>query len=284
MFILMCPCIGDYTLRAEGITKPSDIELFLRCIKRCEEFDIDIVFLPCPETIYLGSGRKPTNFLESLNTDEFSSLLKKLKEDIEEFTKGEKKPLCIVGVDSSPSCGVNMTYYSDEKKKGRGAFLNLFPDIPAFDVADFAAYKIYLAAPLFSGAERDFNKKLTCLLREHMFCVHLPQETGDNLSSREKDHNRMIFDANLSALKKADIVVSVIDGPDADSGTSWEMGYAYANNKKIISLRTDFRRVGGSEIVNLMLEESSVVVKSEEELISALKSAVCLKYVSRETE
>ena len=124
----MCPCIGDYTLRAEGITKPSDIELFSRCIRRCEEFGIDIVFLPCPETIYLGSGRKPTNFLESLNTEEFSALLKKLKSDTEEFTQKEEKALCIVGVDSSPSCGVNMTYYSDEKKTGRGAFLKLFSE------------------------------------------------------------------------------------------------------------------------------------------------------------
>jgi nucleoside 2-deoxyribosyltransferase len=163
-----------------------------------------------------------------------------------------------------------MTYYSDVKEKGRGAFLSLFPDIPAFDVSEFAGYKIYFAAPLFSCAERDFNKKLAVLLRDQMFLVHLPQELGDNQSSREKAQNKEIFGQNLAALKEADIVVSVIDGADAGSGTSWEMGYAYAKNKKIISPRTDFRSVGENERVNLMLEESSVVVSSEKELIALL--------------
>ncbi|MBN2733852.1 MAG: nucleoside 2-deoxyribosyltransferase [Methanomicrobiaceae archaeon] len=270
MFILMCPCIGEPSLRAEGITKTSDIELFSRCIGRCEEFGIEIVYLPCPETIYLGRGRNPGSFLDNLNTKEFSALLERLKGDVLKIIEEKGKPLCIVGVDSSPSCGVNMTYYSDMKEKGRGAFLSLFPDIPAFDVSEFARYKVYFAAPLFSCAERDFNERLAILLREHMFLVHLPQELGDNQGSREKSQNKKIFEQNLAALDEADIVVSIIDGSDADSGTSWEMGYAYAKNKKIISLRTDFRSVGENELVNLMLEESSVVINSETELINLL--------------
>jgi len=70
----------------------------------------------------------------------------------------------------------------------------------------------------------------------------------------------------------ADIVVAVIDGADADSGTAWEMGYAYAHNKPVIAVRTDFRRVGMHEQVNLMLEESSKVVSSTIELLESVKS------------
>jgi len=42
----------------------------------------------------------------------------------------------------------------------------------------------------------------------------------------------------------------------------WEMGYAYAKNKPVIAVRTDFRRAGMHEQVNLMLEESSKIVSS----------------------
>jgi len=84
-----------------------------------------------------------------------------------------------VGVDSSPVCGVNMTYRSSEKEPGRGAFIARFPDIRAIDVREFARYRVYLAAPLFSEAERTYNLMLHDLLEAHLFDVYLPQEVGD---------------------------------------------------------------------------------------------------------
>ena len=38
----------------------------------------------------------------------------------------------------------------------------------------------------------------------------------------------------------ADVVVANMDGPDPDSGTCWECGYAY-RRKPVILFRTDFR-------------------------------------------
>jgi len=67
-------------------------------------------------------------------------------------------------------------------------------------------------------------------------------------------------------------MVAVIDGADADSGTAWEMGYAFALGKRVIALRTDFRSVGINEKVNLMLEQSATVVNSSEALIGAIQS------------
>ncbi|WOF17356.1 nucleoside 2-deoxyribosyltransferase [Methanoplanus sp. FWC-SCC4] len=272
MYVLMCPCITDPSLRAKGITTGSDIDYFNRSIERCKTFGIKIHTLPCPETIYLGKNREPTNFLKSMNNSEFSSLLDSLEEQVRDFISENGRPLLIVGVDSSPSCGVDLTYYSDEKREGRGAFLSRFNDIPAVDVKEFADYRIYLAAPLFSEAERDFNLKLRDILEKNMFSVHLPQELDDSIDAREDERHRMIFEKNLEALKKADIVVGVIDGADADSGTAWEMGYAYASGKKIISLRTDFRKVGENELVNLMLEMSSKTVFCAEDIPGILKS------------
>ena len=83
---------------------------------------------------------------------------------------------------------------------------------------------------------------------------------------------RRLFLSNKTALENSDIIVAIIDGADADSGTAWEMGYAFATGKPVIALRTDFRRVGYHEQVNLMLEQSARVVCSKEELLAALRS------------
>jgi len=267
MYVLMCPCISDPELRAAGITRDDDIFCFNRCIERCRRFGIDIVPMPCPETIFLGRGRPPTNFAESLDNKDFSELLDRLEREVRQIIEEKGEPLCIIGVDSSPSCGVNMTYATEEKTPGRGAFLSRFPEIKAVDVKDFCRYKIYLAGPLFTEAETDFNLKLHNFLEEHLYDVYLPQEVGDTSNTRHREEHARIFEMHLAALEECDIIVSVIDGADADSGTSWEMGYGFAKGKTIISLRTDFRCVGCHEFVNLMLEESSVVVHKKEDIL-----------------
>jgi nucleoside 2-deoxyribosyltransferase len=73
------------------------------------------------------------------------------------------------------------------------------------------------------------------------------------------------------------MVVAIIDGADADSGTSWEMGFAAALSKPVFALRTDFRRVGIHEHVNLMLEQASTVVKNQEALLQAIGSPLFLQ-------
>ena len=271
MYVLIAACVKNPNLRAKGITKPSDIAMFERCLERCRDCGIETLFLPCPETIYLGADRLPGSFLERLNTKEFSEILDGIEKDLRaEFARRGEMPACIIGVDSSPSCGVNTTYVSDVKERGRGAFLKRFSDIPAYDVSEFSMYKIYLAAPLFSEAEREFNAKIAGILREKKYVVHLPQEVGDDSSTRDEAETGRIFEYNLKALDECDIVVAVVDGADADSGTAWEIGYAYAVKKRVILLRTDFRRVGRSEAVNLMLEESGEVVGSVGELVRVL--------------
>jgi predicted secreted protein len=75
MYVLVCPCIENPALRADGITTPSDIEVFNRAIGRCTRFGIEMVALPCPETLYLGVKRKPGTFLERLDTPAFASLM-----------------------------------------------------------------------------------------------------------------------------------------------------------------------------------------------------------------
>jgi nucleoside 2-deoxyribosyltransferase/predicted secreted protein len=282
MYVLCSPCILNPALRAEGITRQSDIEAFERTMARCKAFGIEMIPLPCPETLFLGRSRKPGTFLERLDTPAFSRLLDELEGQVREILAERGSPLCIIGVNSSPTCGITSTYYGsrgDEppKRAGRGVFLSRFPTLVAMDTITFSRYRVYLAAPLFSAAERSYNSALAELLRKNLFEVHLPQDSGDDSALRGKNEHERLFLLNREALERSDLVVAIIDGADADSGTSWEIGYAYARGIPVIALRTDFRLVGAGEQVNLMLEQSATVVTNQDQLLDALNAPLPLK-------
>jgi nucleoside 2-deoxyribosyltransferase len=123
--------------------------------------------------------------------------------------------------------------------------------------------KIYLAGPLFTIAERYFNKQLAEALIKVGFDVFLPQEievrTDKNISFEDG-----IFKSDVQGIDSSDIVLACMDGPDPDSGTCWECGYAYAKEKPIFTYRTDFRGAGdaGGSKFNLMMWCSSVFTET----------------------
>ena len=131
---------------------------------------------------------------------------------------------------------------------------------------------VYLAAPLFSDAERNFNTLVRDFLVANGYPVYLPQETGEGIEGPERD--RAIFESHLAALDQAPCVVAVCDGPDADSGTAWEIGYACAREIPVIALATDRRRPWAGKMVNLMVRESARMVSTVEEILPVLKSLV----------
>ncbi len=266
MYVLISPCILNPGLRARGITRGEDLEWYSRALERCRRFGIETIPLPCPETLYLGPDREPAMFVSRLDTPDFFRLLGNLEAEVRAIIDERGPPLCIIGVNSSPACGVNATYYgpagsTNAKRPGRGAFLARFPEIPAIDVEDFARFR-----------EKEYNISLFETLSAHFFEVYLPQEVGDDTVHRDRRAHQAIFERHLAVLGDTDIVVAVIDGADADSGTSWEMGYAYARGIPVIAIRTDFRIAGHYEQVNLMLEQSARVVRSTEGLLAALNA------------
>lgn len=116
--------------------------------------------------------------------------------------------------------------------------------------------KLDFAAPLFTTAERTFNKELAIRLEGGGHQVFLPQERGpsddlgepiggEGATPRARSMSaRAILEKNLRGLDWAEAVVAVMDGTDPDSGTAWECGYAYARGKPTVLLRTDLRGVG----------------------------------------
>ncbi|MCK5660075.1 MAG: nucleoside 2-deoxyribosyltransferase [Methanosarcinales archaeon] len=132
---------------------------------------------------------------------------------------------------------------------------------------------IYLAAPLFSVAEQEFNLRLAAAFKEKGFAVFLPQEDSkDTKDMRGQDLQDYIFNSNAKAIRDCDIMVAVLDGADVDSGTAWEVGYAHALEKTVIGLRTDFRTLGEHEgVVNIMIAYSmETIYQNIEKLMDAL--------------
>ena len=115
--------------------------------------------------------------------------------------------------------------------------------------------KLYLAAPLFSEAERAFNLALADALSAAGHEVYLPQRDTPNVDGAAR--TTTVFRANLAAVAKADAVVAVCEGPQVDDGTAWEIGYAYGRNIPVFGLRTDVRLAQQpDERINLMILES----------------------------
>ncbi len=128
--------------------------------------------------------------------------------------------------------------------------------------------KIYLSGPLFSQAEIEWASKIKSSIESQIEAdVIWPHEIASG-SSKE------IFEANLRALMGCDIMIAILDGPQVDDGTAWEIGYFYSLGKRILGIRTDFRRAGETpqSKVNIMLEQSCQSVKENlEQLILELK-------------
>ncbi len=130
--------------------------------------------------------------------------------------------------------------------------------------------KVFVAGPMFSESELWFDKQIAELIEKLGFkvfwCHEDEKEVVKNLKPDEK-WTDAVFRLIINTIDKCDIVVANLDGIDIDSGTGWEIGYAYAKGKEIIGIRTDSRLYEKDQIVNLMIQESAIkIVKSLEEV------------------
>ena len=110
---------------------------------------------------------------------------------------------------------------------------------------------IYFAGPLFTAAERQYNEAIASGIEQAGFAVYLPQKVCDGVISPVE-----IFKRCIQGLDNAWCVVAMLDGADADSGTCFEVGYAYAKGIPVIGIRTDFRASADDGYLNVMLHQS----------------------------
>ena len=93
---------------------------------------------------------------------------------------------------------------------------------------------IYIAGPFFTDEERAFLKIVIESVKETFPNEELfiPMEhfipNGENLSNNE--WAEAVFKMDVEALNKCDRVVAAYLGLRSDTGTAWEIGYAYARS------------------------------------------------------
>jgi len=107
--------------------------------------------------------------------------------------------------------------------------------------------RLYIAAPLFNGIEREFNLSLAEVV-ERKFEVFLPQRDGGLLNDLIRQGvppvaaEKIVFEKDVSAIERVDVLVAVLDGAYVDEGVAFEIGYAFARHKVCFGLQTDMRR------------------------------------------
>jgi len=88
--------------------------------------------------------------------------------------------------------------------------------------------------------------------------VVLPQARAKELIS-QKGGLALVFRDCLDSLAKSNVVVAILDGPDVDSGTCVEIGFAFAKGKPIIGIRTD-SRTSEDRGLNLMVSHACTML------------------------
>ena len=157
-----------------------------------------------------------------------------------------------------------------------------------------AKVRIYLAGPLgFSEAGRYFyNAVLVPFVKGLGYEVLDPWTLTDPMRIQEvqampygpakreawRKLNLEMGATNRAAIDDAQGIVAVLDGPDVDSGTAAEIGYAFARGKLIVGYRGDFRLSADNEgsIVNLQVEyfireSGGTIVDRYQDLESSLR-------------
>jgi len=160
--------------------------------------------------------------------------------------------------------------------------------------------KIYLAGPeVFDINALEIAEELKTICRKYGHEGLFPLDNVINADSK-KELSKKIFDANIKMIKKADAVIANLNnwrGFEPDSGTIFEVGFAYALNKKVLGYIDNPEKsylekvVENAETknispfildnnekiiedfdnpVNLMISESTDIYSSFEECVKAL--------------
>lgn len=95
--------------------------------------------------------------------------------------------------------------------------------------------KIYMASAMFTEKEQERVSKIAKLLRALGHEVYVPHEY--KVPNAERLENRIwaknVFDCDIQALDRADVIYYFCEGMNGDIGAAWECGYAYAKGKRI---------------------------------------------------
>lgn len=120
--------------------------------------------------------------------------------------------------------------------------------------------KVYLASPFFNDKELEILSQIEEILESKGLIVFKPKDNQfDILEKGSNSWSLATFNNDKKFIDWSDIVVAVYHGAYSDSGTSWEIGYAYGTQKPVIVVQV-------GETSNLMIHEGSHANVTIEEL------------------
>lgn len=103
--------------------------------------------------------------------------------------------------------------------------------------------KIYIAGPdVFEPDSIEIGKKHSALCHEYGFKGLYPLDNIVDFNQAKQKIAQDIFTANIELIQEADIVIANLNpfrGKEADSGTTWECGYAIALGKDVYGYMDD---------------------------------------------
>ena len=123
--------------------------------------------------------------------------------------------------------------------------------------------KIYLASPFFDDVELERVDKVREILDSKGLEVFSPKEhQNEHLEFGSIEWRKATFENDVKHIDWCDVVVAIIcKGNYDDSGTAWELGYAYATNKPVVLVNIT------GETINLMIADSiHALITSYDEL------------------
>lgn len=107
-------------------------------------------------------------------------------------------------------------------------------------------YKVYVAGPFFNEIERDRMERLKKFLtsgnfKDFEFFFPMNSVVAKATSLPNHEWAKKVFESDKDEILKSDLVLAIYDKHYSDSGTSWELGYAYGLNIPIYLLCTDLK-------------------------------------------
>lgn len=141
--VFLAHCILNQNSISDGTAEfPASIN---ELIDFFQENEISMVQMPCPELLCLGLDRgnkkgakqeviiENTRIRESLKRPalicNISEMAKQLVFQIEEYQKHEFEIIGLVGINRSPSCGVNTTSKNNVEVEGQGIFISILQEL-----------------------------------------------------------------------------------------------------------------------------------------------------------
>lgn len=115
-----------------------------------------------------------------------------------------------------------------------------------------AKRSIYLAGPFFNPQELAIIKAVEDVCESVGIVCNSPRKFMVLEPKAPWDDRRAVFLENVRKINESELVLACIDGSGPlDSGTAWEMGYAYATKRPVVGFSLEGKQI------NVMLAQGT---------------------------